>query len=196
VAVKFDLFNNSGEGADSTGLFTNGATPTLPAIDLTPTGIDLHSGHVFNVHMTYNGATLAMTITDATTSSTFTTSFPVDIPGTVGGPTAYLGFTGGTGGLTAVQDILTWSYVPGQPTAATPTFSPVAGTYVGAQSVTISDATPGVAIYYTTNGTAPTTASTLYTGPITVSATTTINAIAVANGYSNSAVATAAYTIH
>jgi hypothetical protein len=87
-----------------------------------------------------------------------------------------------------------------QPTSAataTPVFSPAAGTYTTAQSVTITDATAGSKIYYTTNGTTPTTASTLYTGAaIPVSATTTIEALAVATGYTNSAVATATYTIN
>jgi len=82
------------------------------------------------------------------------------------------------------------------PVAAMPTFSPAPRTYTSAQTVVISDTTPGAAIYYTTNGTTPTTASTLYSGPITVSATETIEAIAVATGYTNSAVATAAYTVN
>jgi hypothetical protein len=81
------------------------------------------------------------------------------------------------------------------PTAAAPTFTPAAGTYTSAQSVTLASTTPGASLYYTTNGTTPTTASTLYSGPISVSATTTITAIAAANGYLNSPVATAAYVI-
>jgi len=79
--------------------------------------------------------------------------------------------------------------------AATPVFSPAAGSYTSTQSVTITDSTTGAAIYYTTNGNPPTTSSTLYNGAITVSATETIEAIAVATGYSNSAVATANYII-
>jgi hypothetical protein len=79
--------------------------------------------------------------------------------------------------------------------AATPVFSPAAGTYTSTQSVTITDSTTGAAIYYTTNGNPPTTSSTLYNGAITVSATETIEAIAAASGDSNSQVATANYII-
>src|SRR6185312_10396483 len=79
--------------------------------------------------------------------------------------------------------------------ATTPTFAPPAGTYATAQTVTISDTTPNAAFFFTTNGTTPTTASTRYTGPITVGATETLQAIAVANGVDNSEVGSATYTI-
>jgi hypothetical protein len=78
---------------------------------------------------------------------------------------------------------------------ATPTFSPAGGTYTSGQSVTLSDATSGATIYYTTNGTTPTTSSTQYAGAITVSISTMIQAIATASADSQSAVATATYTI-
>jgi hypothetical protein len=80
-------------------------------------------------------------------------------------------------------------------TLPAPTFSPAAGTYSTTQTVTISDATAGTTIYYTTNGTTPTTSSTKYTGAITVSSTETITAIAVETGYTNSPAATATFTI-
>jgi len=79
--------------------------------------------------------------------------------------------------------------------AATPTFASSAGTYASAQSVTLSDATPGSSIYYTTDGSTPTSASTLYTGPISVSHSETLEAIATASGYATSATAAAAYVI-
>ena len=80
-----------------------------------------------------------------------------------------------------------------QPTAA-PSISPATGTYVGPQQVTITDATPGAAIYDTTDGTTPTTSSAAYTGPITVSVSSTVQAIAVVQGVS-SAVASSVLTI-
>jgi hypothetical protein len=86
------------------------------------------------------------------------------------------------------------SYVIETPTAA-PVFLPPAGTYAVAQSVSLSDATTGASIYYTTNGATPTTLSTEYSGAIKVGSTETLKAIAVANAHTTSTVASAAYTI-
>jgi uncharacterized protein (TIGR02145 family) len=76
-----------------------------------------------------------------------------------------------------------------------PTFSLIAGPYTTAQSVTLSTSTLGASIYYTTDRSVPTTASTLYNGTIAVGATETINAIAVKTGMTNSSLASATYTI-
>jgi hypothetical protein len=82
------------------------------------------------------------------------------------------------------------------PPAAMPTFSPVAGTYTSSQTVTISSTTSGVSIRYTIDGSTPSeTAGTLYSGPITVSSTTTLNAIAYESGMTDSTVASATYVI-
>ncbi len=199
VAVKFDLFNNDGEGSDSTGFYTDGASPMIPAVDMTASGVNLHSGDILHAHITYDGTTLTLTLTDTVTNASFTTSTAINIPTTVGANTAYVGFTAGTGDTTVTQEILNWTYVVNSTTpgvAATPTFSPAAGTYSSAQSVQIADATPGATIYYTTNGTTPTTSSATYSGAITVSASETLQAIAVASGYATSAVGSAAYVIN
>jgi hypothetical protein len=89
--------------------------------------------------------------------------------------------------------VATANYIITPPAA--PVFDPVQGTYTSTQTVAISSSTPGEGIYYTTNGTTPTTGSTLYSGPITVSSTETIETIAIASGYSQSPVSTAVYTI-
>jgi hypothetical protein len=111
VAVKFDLYNNAGEGVDSTGFYINGASPMTPSLDLTAAGVDLHSGDVMHAHLAYDGTTLVLTLTDTVTGASFTASQAINIPATVGANTAYAGFTAGTGGLTAVQQVLTWTYV-------------------------------------------------------------------------------------
>jgi hypothetical protein len=79
--------------------------------------------------------------------------------------------------------------------APQPKFSPLPGTYIGTQLVTLTDAVAGAAIHYTTNGKTPNTSSPLYTQPISVTSTTTIKAIAVASGYSQSAVSSGKYVI-
>ena len=89
----------------------------------------------------------------------------------------------------------TAAYTINLPAAATPTFSLASGTFTTTQTVTISDATAGATIYYTTNGTAPTTSSPVYTGAILISSSETIEAVALAPGYSISAVASATYNL-
>jgi uncharacterized repeat protein (TIGR03803 family) len=88
------------------------------------------------------------------------------------------------------------------PPAATPTFSPAAGTYNTLLSVTISTATVGASIVYTTDGTTPaedegrpTGTSQLYSGPVSIDITKTVKAVAFKNGFADSAVAIAAYTL-
>src|SRR5207247_5640037 len=198
VSLKCDLSNHAEEGNDSTGFYSNGASPTVPATDLSNTGISLHSGDIFAVHLVYDGTTLTMTITDTVTNATFTTSTALNIPGVVGANTAYVGFGGGVGGSVATQEIITWTMTSGttQPVVATPVISPGPGTYTNSVSVSLSDATTGASIYYTTDGTTPTTSSTLYSNtPFALNSSATVQAIAVLNGYSNSNVASAVYTM-
>jgi hypothetical protein len=198
VAIKFDLYSNAGEGTDSTGVFINGALPTVPAVDMTSSGVLLKSGDAMLAHVTYDGATLSMTLTDKVTNKTFSFSKAINIPQTVGANTAFVGFTGSTGGLTAIQQILTWTYSTqaSTPVTAAPVFTPPAGSYSTAQHVAMIDSTSGAVIYYTTDGTTPTTASSAYGGAIAVSTgTTTIKAMAVASGSSPSAVVTATYLV-
>jgi hypothetical protein len=120
VAIKFDLVNNAGEGSNSTGIYTNGASPTIPAVTV-GNGVNLHNGHIFKVHMSYDGTKLTLTVTDTVnTAQAFTTSWNINIPGTVGGNAAYVGFTGGTGTSVANQDIVTWTFNSAQSAAKTP----------------------------------------------------------------------------
>ncbi len=83
---------------------------------------------------------------------------------------------------------------PPEPTAD-PTFSPPAGAFTGPVNVELSSATPGAVIHYTTDGTPPTANSPVYSGPIPVTSTTTVQAIALAPGKPDSGVASAAYNV-
>jgi stage V sporulation protein SpoVS len=143
------------------------------------------------------GATIYYTTngtTPTTASAVYSTSTPITVSAsqTLEAIGVLTGFTNSA--------TTTGAYTIHLPAAATPSFSPVAATYTGAQTVTISDTTTGAIMYYTTDGSTPTypiTGTTQqYTGSITVSTTETLKAIAAAYNYANSAVKSGTYTIN
>ena len=179
-------------------LYLNGAptadSAAIPVNDLNPYGISLGSGDVMAAHIVYDGAILTMVLVDTVTNAQARYSWPVNIPAATGSNTAWVGFTGGTV-LAATQSVLSWDFYTGfNSRLANPTFSIAAGSYPSAQSVTIAGP-PGAAIYYTTNGLLPTSASTRYTGPVTVNSNEVIQAVAIESGYTDSYVASANYEI-
>src|SRR5262249_936619 len=100
-----------------TGLGTNGnfgPGVSMPGFDFNASA-QATPPHTFTVTLAYDGTNLTETITNNNVpSQTFTTTYPnVNLPGLVGGNTAWVGFTGGTGGLNAQQDIQTWTYSVG-----------------------------------------------------------------------------------
>lgn len=146
VAVKFNFYNYENEGSDSTGIYTDGEPPVLPTTDISSSGIQLGSGDSIQAKITYDGTTLTLTLLDLVTNDTFTMSQAINIPQVVGGNTAYVGFTGGTGGLSASQKILTWTYST-QTVTAQSSFSLAGGTIpaiaaggTGSSTITITPA--------------------------------------------------------
>lgn len=81
------------------------------------------------------------------------------------------------------------------PPLVAPILSPLSGTYAGSVSVTVMSVGAGQSLYYTLDGTTPTCSSTPYTGPITITTTTTVEAIACEPPESPSSVTTETYTI-
>jgi hypothetical protein len=158
------------------------ATPTF-----SPVGGTYTSTQTVTISDTTSGATIYYTTngsTPTTSSAVYSSAITVSATETLEALATHSGDTNSAVGSAAYTIQV-----------ATPTFSPTAGTYSSAQTVTISDMTSGATIYYTTNGTTPTTSSTHYTSAITVSATETLEAIATASGYSQSVVGSAAYTM-
>jgi len=174
---------------------------SIPATSLTLSTSGIY-GTISSVKVTTAGASGVAAVLSVSVGGTSFTPASISISTT---STAYT-FTGSKSGTILISwsqssskalylKALEVTYTAATP-AATPTFSPVQGTYTSAQSVTLSSTTLGAKIYYTTNGTDPTSASTLYSSAIAVSSTTTIKAIAYDASDSNpSAIASATYTI-
>lgn len=152
-------------------------TPTTSALYVDVHYLSPSSGQQ-NLRMTNNGGTWQTTVSGLTTGFVLEYWFTYE----KGGPqydSAHYFYTHGGG----------------TSTVATPTFSPAGGTYASAQTVTITTSTSGASIRYTIDGSTPTGSSTLYSGPISVPSSRTINAIGIKSGSTNSAVASASYTI-
>lgn len=165
--------------------YANGTTVITPATGVTITQVVLTASA-----SSYNGYQSSGTITAST--------------GEVSGSGTTVTWTGSANSAFTLENnkqirwtsiVVTYTPSGSTPTVATPTFSPVSGAYTEDQSVTIDCATDGATIYYTIDGTDPTETSNVYSSPIEVSETTTIKAIATADGYNNSSVATATYNI-
>jgi hypothetical protein len=203
VALKFDMTNSAGEGSDSIGLYINGQLPTVPAVDLSASAINIRSGHPIAVVVSLDYSGYNVSITDLVTNGNYTaTTWIENVAQTISSNNAYFGFTAGTGSIGSTIDILSWTYASTVGTSetqdATPTFSPAGGTYSSPQTVTINDssvASNGATIFYTTNGATPNGASLVYSGPISVTSSQTIEAIAITEGFQYSNVASATYTI-
>jgi hypothetical protein len=130
MAVSFRAFTSS-----VTGLATNGGrfsneTSTAPVDFQGNSGAN--PAHTYQATLSYDSTTqiLKETITDTAANATFTKSYSgVNIPQLVKGNTAYVGFTGGTGGLNAFEDVKTWTYSTGAtPSSITPAGSAVTST--------------------------------------------------------------------
>ncbi len=202
IGIKFDLYNNAGEGVNSTGLYLNGASPTMPATDLSPSGLNLHSGDVFQAHMSYNGTTLSVTLTDSMTGANATQSYTVNIPATVGSNTAYPGFTAGTGGQSATQDILSWSMTPNTATSVqgvtSLTVSPSTATLTASQArqftATVVNAS-SAAVTWSLNPSVGSISSTgLYTAPSLISSAQTVT-VTVTSGADQTKTANASISL-
>jgi N-acetylneuraminic acid mutarotase len=178
-------YTNSTVATAAYTITTQAATPTFSVA-----GGSYSSAQTVTLSDSTSGATIYYTTngtTPTTSSAVYSSAINVSSTETLEAIAVASGYTNSA--------VATAAYTITQPTTATPTFSVAGGTYSAAQTVTLSDSTSGATIYYTTNGTTPTTSSSLYSSAITVSSTETLEAIAVASGYTNSAVATAAYTI-
>ena len=144
-----------------------------------------------NQSVSINCATASATIRYTTngsdpTESSATYSSPISVSGTT-----TIKAKAFKAGLTA-SDIATSTYTM---VCATPTFSVAEGTYNNDQSVTLSCETEGAAIHYTIDGSDPTSSSPTYSSALSISSTQTLKAIAIKSGYTNSSIASAAYTM-
>ena len=196
--VIVQVTNNGPVNAVISGLFLAGGTTNSTPVTtptLNPGAGTYTSAQSVTIGTTTGGASIRYTTDGSTPSTTTGTLYSGPVSVTSSMTIKAIAYEAG---MTA-STVASAAYTINLPvaTVATPTFNLGAGTYTSAQSVTISTTTGGASIRYTTNGSTPSeTAGTLYSGPVAVTSTTTIKAIAYEAGMTDSAVVSAAYTIN
>lgn len=111
-AIRFDTWNGA-TGQFSTDVMSNGSIPGgQGASGVLNTSLGLTAGGTwnFNVAVTYNGTSFAYTITNTANGSNFSSNATVNLPTILGANTAWVGFTGGTGGATELQYVSSWDF--------------------------------------------------------------------------------------
>ncbi|QQS03879.1 MAG: chitobiase/beta-hexosaminidase C-terminal domain-containing protein [Fibrobacterota bacterium] len=198
LATTMILLSSCDSGSNSTVTDTNppkdtGALDTIAMVFVpvfSPSGGNFSAAQTVTISSATSGATIYYTVDGSTPSITatkYTTPVTVSASMTLKA-------------LALKSDMVTSSVgtanftIQTPDTAIAPILSPSGGAYSEPQSVTISSATEGASIYYTTDGKAPSTSSTKYTSPVTVSSAQTLNAIAVKTGMAASPVGSAMFT--
>lgn len=107
-ALEFNLYTGQTPAQPVGYAFnSNGADGTYTA----PGSVSLNSGHLINVSLTYLNGVASMTLTDAVSATSYSTTANINIPSIVGTNLAYVGFTGADGGVTSTQIITNFTYV-------------------------------------------------------------------------------------
>ena len=163
----------------------SGSLPSAALPTFTPGTSTVLSGQQITLSDASPGASIYYLPNGATTPTLYTQ--PIQVAGSI----SLSAFAAAAGYLNSPVATANYTVLPANP----PVFSLAAGTYATAQSLTITDATSGAAIYYTVDGSTPTVNSTLYNGPISITASQNVQAIAVAAGFSVSSVTSAIYSI-
>ena len=198
LAIGFVVLCIAGCGSGGSNGRGNNTPPAQQAATPTfsPAGGTYTAVQSVTLTSTTAGASIYYTLDGSTptnTSTLYSAATPIQVSATTtinaiaAEPPSYLN-----------SNVASATYTINLPVVATPTFSPAPGVYNSAQSVSLSDTTTGASIYYTTDGSTPTSKSNLFTAgmPIAVPSTTTIKAIATESGDANSAIASGTYTLN
>ena len=187
---KVEIFTNE-PSITYSAYCTSVVVTTVETPEISPASGAVASGTEVTITCTTEGASIHYTTDGTDPTSSSTTYDPSNKPTITSNIT--IKAIGVKDGLNN-SEIASVSYTVALP-CATPTFSLESGEVAKGTTVEIFTETDGATIYYTTNGSTPTTSDTEYSGAITINAAQTIRAIAVKDGMLNSEVASVSYTI-